>query len=146
MPSKTKRKPIEWLGALFTITGDTGEATMESLFWFGPDGALLGETTAPVGEGASSAVASLRSTMAAPMTGRPHRPDRVRIASPEVAEFLRAGQSEVEVVCAPTPEVDARVAALRAQASPYASTSSRLEKSKSPGRSPCWPTTERTPS
>jgi hypothetical protein len=117
MPSKTKRKPIEWLGALFTITGDTGEATMESLFWFGPDGALLGETTAPVGEGASSAVASLRSTMAAPMTGRPHRPDRVRIASPEVAEFLRAGQSEVEVVCAPTPEVDARVAALRAQAS-----------------------------
>ena len=47
------------------------------------------------------------------MFGRPHAPDRVRVASPELAETLRAGQPDLEVVCAPTPEIDAVVAAMR---------------------------------
>ncbi len=42
-----------------------------------------------------------RSTIEQPMFGRPHAPDRVRGASPKLAEALRAGQPDLDVACAP---------------------------------------------
>ncbi|MEO7734507.1 MAG: hypothetical protein ABIY55_26360, partial [Kofleriaceae bacterium] len=37
----------------------------------------------------------------------------VRVASPELAEALRAGHAGIDVVCVPTPEIDAVLAAMR---------------------------------
>jgi hypothetical protein len=74
---------------------------------------VLGHAVAKPRELIGLACESLRSTIGRPMLGRPHAPERVRVASPELAEALRAGQSRVEVVCAPTPEIDAVLAAMR---------------------------------
>ncbi|MEZ4364378.1 MAG: hypothetical protein R3B48_29655, partial [Kofleriaceae bacterium] len=52
-------------------------------------------------------------TIERPMVGPPHAPDRVRVASLELAVTLRAGQPGMEVVIAATPEIDAVFAAMR---------------------------------
>lgn len=95
------------------VTGEGDPYRPETLFWMGAEGAVLGHTVGKPGELVRLARESLRSTIAQPMFGRPHAPDRVRVASPELAEVLRAGQSGIEVVCAPTPEIDAVFAAMR---------------------------------
>lgn len=116
MAAKNKRTGSEWVCGLVTMPGRvTGEAEgyrPEMLYWMNGDGALLGHSIGRPGELLGVACESLRNTVAAPLIGRPHAPARVRVASPELAEVLRAGQSDVEIVCAPTPEIDAFVAAL----------------------------------
>ena len=59
------------------------------------------------GEVLVQACESLRSTIERPVVGRPHTPDRVRVASPVLAEAPRSGMPTLDVVCAPTPELDA---------------------------------------
>jgi hypothetical protein len=95
------------------VTGEGEPYRPETLFWMGAEGAVLGHIVGKPGELVSLACESLRSTIERPMLGRPHAPERVRVASPELAEALRAGQSEIEIVCAPTPEIDAVFAAMR---------------------------------
>jgi hypothetical protein len=57
---------------------------------------------------AARIVAFYLATTREPKAGKPHVPGRVRVASPEVAEMLRAAVGPgVEVVSAPTPEFDA---------------------------------------
>jgi hypothetical protein len=95
------------------VTGEGEPYRPETLFWMGAEGAVLGHTVGKPGELLELASESLRGTIAQPMWGQPHAPDRVRIASPDLAEALRAGQPEIEVVCAPTPEIDAVFDAMR---------------------------------
>lgn len=95
------------------VTGEGERYRPETLFWMGAEGAVLGYTVGKPGELVDLACESLRSTIEQPMVGRPHAPDRVRVASPELAEALRAGPLRIEVVCAPTPEIDAVFAAMR---------------------------------
>lgn len=56
---------------------------------------------------------SLQSTIESPIFGRAHAPARVRVASPELADALRATHPAIEVVVAPTPEIDAVLALMR---------------------------------
>ncbi len=113
------KKPtsIEWIGGINSIpayvTGEGEPYRPEALFWMGAEGAILGSTLAKSGELLGMACESLQSTIEEPMYGRPHTPTRVRVASPELADTLRAGHPGVEVVCAPTPELDEMLALMR---------------------------------
>lgn len=84
-----------------------------ALFWMDERGAVLGSTVGKPREVLGSAAASLQSAIEQPMIGRPHAPARVRVASAELALVLRDAHPSIEVVCAPTPEIDGLFAMLR---------------------------------
>lgn len=111
-PKKTAG--IEWIGGTVTmpayVTGEGEPYRPESLFWMGADGAVLGSTVAKPGELLPMASESLQSAIDQPMYGRPHSPTRVRVASAELADAIRAGHPGLEVVCGPTPELDELIA------------------------------------
>ena len=88
------------------VTGEGVPYRPEALFWMGTEGGILGSTVAKPGELVPMASESLQQTIEQPMYGRPHAPTRVRVASPELADVLRAGHPAIDVVCAPTPELD----------------------------------------
>lgn len=94
------------------VTGEGEPYRPEALFWMSAKGAILGSTVGKPGELLGQASESLRGTIVRPSWGRPHAPGRVRVASPELAAALREGHPGLEVVCGPTPEVDAVLAAL----------------------------------
>lgn len=117
MAAKKTQTRIEWVGGIVAspayVTGEGEPYRPETIFWMSTEGAVLGHSVGKPGELLKLACESLRSTIERPMIGRPHAPDRVRVASPDLAEALRAGQPEFDVVCAPTPEIDAVFAAMR---------------------------------
>lgn len=117
MAARKKRTGIEWVGGLVSmpayVTGEGEPYRPESLFWMGEDGGVIGYTVGMPGELVALAAESLRSTIERPMFGEPHRPARVRVASTELANALRAGHSGIEIVCAPTPELDAMLREMR---------------------------------
>jgi len=119
MTSRSKRKPSEWVGGVFTgieefspSQNPTGKAV---LFWLDTAGEVVGYGVDSQESILAGAADSLRTAMAQPLAGRPRRPDRVRVATPELAEAVRRGVHDVEVVCAPTPELEVVFAALRAE-------------------------------
>jgi hypothetical protein len=117
MASKKTRPGIEWVGGLVSmpayVTGEGPPYRPEALFWMSAEGAVLGHAAGRPGELIGLASESLRSTIERPMVGQPHAPQRVRVASHDLAEALRAGHAGLEVVCAPTPEIDAVLVAMR---------------------------------
>lgn len=117
MATKKRKTGIEWVGGLVAlpayVTGEGEPYRPETLFWMGAEGAVLGHAAGKPGELVGLAAESLRSTIEQPIFGKPHAPTRVRVASPELAEALRAGHPGLEVVCAPTPEIDVVAAAMR---------------------------------
>jgi hypothetical protein len=117
MAARKKRTETEWVGGLVSmpayVTGEGEPYRPEVLFWMGAEGAVLGSTAGKPGEVLGTANTSLREAMERPMWGRPHAPSRVRVSSPDLAAALREGQPGLEVVCAPTPEIDAVLATMR---------------------------------
>lgn len=113
--------PIEWIGGTSStptwIDHEGGPYRPEGLYWMSAEGAVLGLTMARPGELLAMAGESLQRTIEAPMFGRPHRPTRLRVASAELAAVLRAEHPGLEVVCAPTPELDAMLALMHEQLS-----------------------------
>ena len=108
---------IEWIGGSVLmpayVTGDGEPYRPQALFWMGADGGILGSTVSKPGELLPKISESLQRAIEQPMYGRPHAPTRVRVASPELADALRAECPEVDVVCAPTPELDEMLALMR---------------------------------
>ncbi len=117
MTAKKSKSGIEWVGGLVSmpayVTGEGEPYRPEMLVWMSAEGAALGYAVGKPGELVDLACESLRSTIERPMIGRPHRPGRVRVASHALAYALRAGHPGIEVIRAPTPEVDAFVSAMR---------------------------------
>lgn len=107
---------VEWAGGIGAmhalVTGEGEPYRPEILFWVGQEGAILGQIVGRPGEVVGAAVASLRETMRRPAWGAPHVPARVRVSSPQLAAVLREGHPGVEVICAPTPEIDEVLAKL----------------------------------
>ncbi|MEM6274076.1 MAG: hypothetical protein AAF735_02450 [Myxococcota bacterium] len=101
---------IEWLGGTVLmpryVTGEGEPYRPEILFWLGQDGAILGSAVERPSDLLKLANESLQRTIAQPMHGPPHAPTRVRVSSRPLADVLRIGHPELEVVCAPTPELD----------------------------------------
>lgn len=118
MSSRKSKAGIEWIGGIVTMPNyvmPEGERPYrpEALFWIGAAGTVLGHAVGKPGELVDAACESLLSTIQKPISGRPHAPDRVRVASPELAEALSEGLPDIEIICAPTPEIDAVFAMLR---------------------------------
>ncbi len=101
---------VEWVGGTFTIhayvSGEGEPYRPEVLLWLGAEGAALGTVMGRPGEVLPQAGASLQETMERPMWGPAHAPARIRVASPELAEALRAEFPRLEILLAPTPELD----------------------------------------
>ncbi|MDT8318910.1 MAG: hypothetical protein RQ826_00145 [Xanthomonadales bacterium] len=101
---------IEWVGGIATLPGyvaNEGEPYRpEAIFWMTAEGAVLGSMVAGPGELPATAGASLQSTIEQPIYGQAHAPTRLRVASAQLADILRASHPDIEVVCAPTPELD----------------------------------------
>lgn len=116
---KKKASGIEWVGGLVSlpsyVTGEGEPFRPETLLWISAEGAVLGTRVAKPGELLGTACKHLQQTIASPMFGRPHAPARLRVASPELAETLRAGCPSIDIVRAPTPELDEIVAMLAEQ-------------------------------
>lgn len=100
----------EWVGGIVAmpayVTGEGEPYRPETLLWMGPTGAVLGSATGKPGEVLALANDSLNETIARPMYGPPHRPKRVRVASPELAAVLHDGQPDIDVIYDATPELD----------------------------------------
>lgn len=118
MASKKRGKAeIEWVTGFISVPGyvtDEGERYRpEVLVWIDQNGLVIGMDTARPGLLIHRIAAHFRQTTQQPIIGPPRLPTRVRVASPEIADTLRAALGDtVDVVCAPTPEVDAIFAAM----------------------------------
>lgn len=108
---------IEWVTGFISVPGYvTGEGEPyrpEVLVWIDENGLVIGMDTARPGLLIHRIAAHFRQTTLQPIIGPARRPTRVRVASPEIAATLRAALGDtLDVVCAPTPEVDAIFAAM----------------------------------
>lgn len=118
MQARTTRG--EWVGGSVrlpeTITEDGADAfSPEAFVWLNPDGFVLGTTLFRPQEMPTGVVDLFRETTQRPAVGLPHVPARVRVACGEIAETLRRALApEVEVVCAPTPELEEVATSMRA--------------------------------
>jgi hypothetical protein len=118
MARKRVTEPVEWIAGVVSlpayVTGE-GEPYRPSLvFWVSADGFVLGMEVPGRSATPAQIAQSFHATTRSPMVGAPHVPGRVRIASPEIAAGLRAALGpKVEIVCAPTPEIDAILATMR---------------------------------
>jgi hypothetical protein len=117
MAAANRKKGVEWVGGLVAmpayVTGEGEPYRPELLLWMNAEGALVGTTTAKPGELLTTAGEHLRSTIERPMFGRAQTPARVRVASLELADALRASHPALDVVCAPTPEIDDAISSMR---------------------------------
>lgn len=112
MASKRKSGK-EWIGGLIAVPewareGPGGLAVRASVWVAGPPGEIVG--LRPYGSEQvtiEEQVAHFVQTMQSPLQGKPHLPQRVRVASPELAKALRrVVPSSVEIVAEPLPELD----------------------------------------
>jgi hypothetical protein len=117
MNTKKTTAAVEWLGGVasmpnYVLDGDAPYRP-EGLFWLDTEGAILGHLVDKPGTVLGQAAESLRAAMERPIMGKPRSPNRVRVASPALAEALREGHPHIDIVCAATPEVDAFLDAMR---------------------------------
>jgi len=111
---------VEWAGGIVSlpayVTGEGEPYRPEVLVWMIADGPVLGFSTAKPGELLAGVSENFRETTRSPMFGAPHMPARVRVASPELASALRETlPPTIELLCAPTPEIDNVLASMRQQ-------------------------------
>jgi hypothetical protein len=111
----------EWIGGTvdvpsFVVGDEGGPYRPKMLLWAATSGGIVGNTLIEQGaDPVERCVASLQEAIRAPQSGRPRKPTRVRIDSPELAAALRSALApSIDVVHAPTPEIDALEAHLRA--------------------------------
>ncbi|MEX2482445.1 MAG: hypothetical protein WD928_16425 [Gammaproteobacteria bacterium] len=109
---RTRSADVEWIGGLVSMPaavaaeGEHERYRPEGLCWMGADGHVLGMALERPGELLPMACEHLQQAIEQPLYGPPHVPTRIRVASPELAEVLRSGRPEIDIVCAPTPELD----------------------------------------
>lgn len=110
-PELVDSSPREWVGgcipAPFPEDSKQG-AVPDILIWLEMPGLMiLGSEPAPPRSGFKALGRMLKTSMQKPLTGKPRRPDRVRVATEELAAAVRrfAGK-DVPVIVAPTPEID----------------------------------------
>jgi hypothetical protein len=117
MGKRRKTQGAEWIGGLESmpayVTGEGEPYQPELLLWVGADDLVLGSAVGKPGDLLGQACESLQQTIERPMVGESHTPTRVRVSSPELAEALRLGHPNIEVTCAPTPEVDVIMEVMR---------------------------------
>lgn len=117
MAVSTPGAVVEWVGGLIKVpayvAGDGEPYRPEALFYLDEHGVVLHSQVAKSELLLSAAAQSLRDTIGQPLFGHKRAPTAIRVASAELARELQAGCPELEVQCAPTPELDALMHALR---------------------------------
>lgn len=106
-----------WLGARLTLPssldGDGGHEQPDMLIWAQEDGEVLGTRPIPRHGGGLDVVADhLRATMDKPGRGPRRKPRRVTVSCPSIAHSIRTAFPDIEVVCAPTPQLDRMLEAI----------------------------------
>lgn len=101
-----------WIGGFFSLRAfvhDGDEAYRpEAVVWMTERGDVLSCAALRPGDVVTGAVDSFEAAAREPLDGEPRLPRRVRVASPGLADALRARLGPaVEVRVAPTPEIDA---------------------------------------
>jgi hypothetical protein len=91
------------------VTGEGRPYRPQTIVWLEVDGPVRAALAVRPGEALDRAAASLQAAIERPMAGIPRAPARIRVASPELAEVMHRSHPAVDVVCAPTPELDAFV-------------------------------------
>jgi hypothetical protein len=99
----------EWVGGCVRLPNE------DAFVWVDPDGSVLGTTPFDPTKIETAVVDHFRATTQKPAVGTPHVPARVRVASNAIAASLREALApDVEVVCAPTPEISVAAASMNA--------------------------------
>lgn len=109
--SSRRQSPEVWIVGIATmptyVIGDGEPQRPEILLWVDQKSmAIVGSRLDRPGTLLGQASAHLDAVTKKPMFGPPRTPTRLRVASPELAQALLAGHPSLEVVCAPTPEID----------------------------------------
>lgn len=115
--AKKKSQDSEWVGGVVEVSAPGPQGTLfevEVLVWLELEtGLLVGQETGERGATVAHAGEVLRRAMEAPLVGPPRRPGRVRVASAELAQVLIAHDPDLEVLRAPTPELQELAAAMK---------------------------------
>ncbi|HVV86524.1 MAG TPA: hypothetical protein VHE35_25880, partial [Kofleriaceae bacterium] len=110
----------EWIGGIVSlpafVTGEGRPYQPQTIAWLEVDGPVRAALAVRPGEALDRAAESLQGAIEQPMAGIPRAPARIRVASPDLAEVVRRSHPAIDVVCAPTPELDDFVAEIRARA------------------------------
>ena len=103
----------EWVGGIvsppFFITGEEKEPyRVDMAVWLERNsGCVLAQEVGPQGDSLAILKSSLESALQQPLVGRPRRPTRIRVEEAAWAPLItKTIGSPVEVVVAPTPELD----------------------------------------
>jgi hypothetical protein len=111
MAASTPEKVVEWVGGLLKVpayvTHDGEPYRPEVLFWLDENGVVLSSQVSKPGTLLPAAAEILEKTIGQPLFGKERCPTAVRVASPQLARLLRSAHPELEIRCAPTPELDA---------------------------------------
>jgi hypothetical protein len=114
---KPTNPTIEWIGGIALmpafVTGEGEPYRPEVLFWMDSDGLIQGSAVDKPGTLLPQAGARLGEAINTPLCGG-GKPRRIRVASPELAAVLREAHPHLDIACAPTPELDAMLAQMRA--------------------------------
>lgn len=131
-----KKAGREWCGGIISmsvyVSGEGEPYRPEALLWLDSELAVIGTTLGTPGELLTLAAQSLKDAISQPLHGNPHTPARVRVASEELAAVLRSSHPSIEIICAPTPEVDEVAALMREELGEHEELASYL----APGISP----------
>ena len=114
---KRAKAATEWVTGIVSlpqyVTGEGEPFRPDLLLWIDQDGLIVGMNTARPGELSQRVAQHFRETTRRPLMGPSRAPTRIRVASAELADTLRAELGKtIEVVCAPTPELGATIAAM----------------------------------
>jgi hypothetical protein len=116
--SSSRAWTAEWVGGRLTLPLYVTEAEPfrpEVVLWLElPDDFVVGQQLIDPNGPPLSFGETLLQAMASPLVGPPRRPKRVRVADPHLAMELRRAVSDIEIVVAPTPELDALIAQMLA--------------------------------
>lgn len=116
MSTKKTTPAAEWFGGVASLPNyvldEDAPYRPEGLFWVDAEGTIVGHLVDKPGKVLGQAAESLRAAMEQPIIGKPRTPSRVRVASPDLAQALREGHPNLDILCAPTPEFDAFVEAM----------------------------------
>lgn len=100
----------EWVGGAVKpssyVIDESGSFRPTAIVWLDGDRMMQGMDMAMPGEEIETALASLDEALHKPKFGQPLPPTKIRIADPDIADVVKRHYTSIEVVLAPTPELD----------------------------------------
>lgn len=111
-PELVASSPREWVGGRITPPLPEGATRPDHipdlLFWLEmPSMDIIAQELVGSRAGSQTLGRLLKTAMQQPLTGKPRRPDRIRVATEELAAAVRAAVgTDVPVIVEPTPEFD----------------------------------------